>query len=109
MKTYDYINGRSQKIKVGFSFSSELDIFYGVPEGSILGLLLFNIDICDLFFVFCDYAGDTPFYECDQHCGNLISNLELTLDKTFRWFGYNSLKGNPSKSDFSYDLNNIPR
>ena len=42
---YDYLNGRSQKIKVGFSFSSELDIFYGVPQGSILGP-------CYLVFIF---------------------------------------------------------
>ena len=47
---YDYLNGRSQKTKVGSSFSSELDISYGVPQESILGPLLFNSDICDLFF-----------------------------------------------------------
>ena len=34
---YDYFNGRSQKIKVGSSFSIELDFSYGVPQGSILG------------------------------------------------------------------------
>ena len=33
---YDFLNGRSQKIKVGSSFSSELDISYGVPQGSFL-------------------------------------------------------------------------
>ena len=41
----DYLNGRFQKIKVGSSFSSQLDISYGVPQGSILGLLLSNINI----------------------------------------------------------------
>ena len=31
-------------------FSAHLDIIYGVPLVSILGPLLFNIDLCDLFF-----------------------------------------------------------
>ena len=47
---YDYLNGRSQKIKVVSSFSSELDISYGVPQGSTLCPLLFNIDISDYCF-----------------------------------------------------------
>ena len=91
---YDYLNGRSQKIKVGSSFSSELDISYCVPQGSIIGPLLFNIDFCELFFVNItsdieNYADDTSPYECDQyeHCDNLVSNMELTVEKFFNWFG----------------------
>ena len=89
----DYLNGRSLKIKAGSSVSSELDISYGVLQRSILGPLLFNIDICDLFFVnitsdIANYADDTTPYECDQHCDNLISNLELTVEKIFNWFEY---------------------
>ena len=61
---YDYLSDRSQKFKVGFSFSAYLDIIYGVPQGSILGVLLFNIDLCDLFFEdyssdFANFAGNT--------------------------------------------------
>ena len=41
--------GRSQKTKVGSSFSDFLDILHGIPQYPILGPLLFNINLCDLF------------------------------------------------------------
>ena len=83
---YDYLNGRSQKIKVHSSFSSKLYVSYGVPQGSILGPFSFNIDICDLFFVnitsdIAKYADDTTPYECGQNCDNLINNMKLTVEK----------------------------
>ena len=49
MLVCDYLSDRSQKTKVGSSFSDYLDIIYGVPQGSMLGPLMFNIDLCDLF------------------------------------------------------------
>ena len=102
---YDYLNGKSQKVKVCSSFSSELDISHGVPPGSILGPLLFHINICDLVFVhitcgIANYADNTTPYECDQHWDNLISNLELTVENIFNWFEYNNLKANGSKRYF---------
>ena len=41
-----------------------------------------------------NYADGNNPYECDQHCDNLISNLELTVEKVFNWFEYNNLKAN---------------
>ena len=84
---YDNLNVRCQKTKVGSSFSSELDISYGVPQESLLDLI-FDIGVCDLLFVnmtfdIANYSDDTTPYECGQHCDNLISNLELTVDKIF--------------------------
>ena len=58
---YVYLSDISQKAKVGSSFSAFLDITYGVPQGSILRPLLFNIDISDLFFAY-----DTTLYECGE-------------------------------------------
>ena len=66
---YDYLSDRSQKIKVDSSFIAYLGIIYGVSQGSLLGSLLFNIDLCNLFFedysyVFANFANDTTPYEC---------------------------------------------
>ena len=99
---YDYLSNRSQKTKVGSSFSTYLDIVYGVPQGSILGPLLFNIDLCDLFFEnyssdFANFADDTTPYECGHSFNEVINNLETTTEKVFEWFSFNNLKENTSK------------
>ena len=57
--TYGFHRG-----KVDDAHSLWKDIFYGVPEGSILNPLLFNIHLCDLFYFLEDldiasYADDT--------------------------------------------------
>ena len=77
---------------MGSSFSNELGILCGVPQESILGSLLFNIDICDLLFVvmssdMANYADDTTLYE-------------LTIYKIFNWFKYNNFKSNATKCHF---------
>ena len=71
--THSYLCDRSQKAKVGSSFSKELDILCVVPQCSILGQLRFNIDICDLIFIdlssdIATYADDTTPYECALYC-----------------------------------------
>ena len=63
---YDYLRNRKQRTKIDNAYSSWQNILYGVPQGSILGPLLFNIDLCDLFFMMnhehiANYADDnTP-------------------------------------------------
>ena len=90
---------------MGSSFSKELDISCGGRQGSILGPLLFNIDICDLFFNdmssdITNYVDDTTPYECAPYYDKLKENLELTIYKILDWFNYNNFKANATKCHF---------
>ena len=99
---YNYLHNRKQRVKIGDSFSIWAQILYGVPQGSILGPLLFNIFICDLFFVLCDselanYADDsTPFTVSDTVHSVVAKNKDMS-EKFFTWLETNAMKGNADK------------
>ena len=64
---YDYLSNRKQRVKLNKTFCSWRDIEHGVLQGSILGPLLFNIHLCDIFYFLDDldiasYADDTTLY-----------------------------------------------
>ena len=48
---HNYLTNRKQQTKINSSYSSLLEIIFGVPQGSILGPLLFNNFLIDLFLI----------------------------------------------------------
>ena len=86
---YSYLTGRKQRVKVNGSFSTWRETFAGVPQGSVLGPLLFNIYINDLFFsvmdtAVCNFADDTTIFAADCQLDRVLERLEtdaLVLSK----------------------------
>ena len=76
-----YLKHRTQRIKINDCFSTRSNIEYGVPQGSILGPLLFNINMTDLFYEseendIANYADDTTLYSCGTDIPTVISELQ---------------------------------
>ena len=93
----DYLSNHWQRTKVESKFNSWKKIISGVPQGSSLGPILFNIFKCDIILFlheaqFTDYAeGNTPFVVKDN-IPDVISALEEIGEKLLIWFFDNQMK-----------------
>ena len=76
-----FLNNRTHRTRINECFSERSRIGHGVPQGSILGPLLFNIDSIDLFYEceerkIASYADDTTPYFCARDTQTVISELK---------------------------------
>ena len=101
-----YISEQLQYVQIDDKTSSTQLNNFGVPQGSILGLVLFNLYIVDIVDnISCNslqYADDTTLY---QHCKlknlqNCIEKLESNLQTVSDWALQNSLVFNDDKTKY---------
>ena len=98
-----YLSNRKQRVKINDKYSSWSEISFGVPQDSILGLLLFSVFICDMVYLLENFDiaiyadGSTP-YNADKKIEFAINNLEHLSLILFKWLSDNYIKVNTGKS-----------
>ena len=97
-----YLRDRQQRIKLGPHTSNWADLIKGVPQGSILGPLLFNVFLNDIFYFVHDsalynYADDNKLSYIHSDCKVLKDVLQKDSETLIEWFNFNSMKANPDK------------
>ena len=97
-----YLSDRQQKVKLKGRFSERGDLNLGVPQGSILGPLLFNIYINDIFYnlnigTLCNFADDNTISITADSTDDLIKLIKTNTNICIDWFKDNEMTANPSK------------
>ena len=102
-----YLSQREQFVKVNGHNSLSLPVTCGVPQGSILGPLLFLLYVNDLpntssFLTFHLFADDTNIYFSGKNLSHLEATLNCELKSVAEWMKCNRLALSISKTNFIF-------
>ena len=108
----NYLSNRYQRVKIGSTFSSYLEILRGVPQGSILGPILFNLFINDLMFLIQEtevynFADETTIYSCSPYFEEATLKLSNDTHLILNWLRINSMVAKPGKFQIMFLGSNI--
>ena len=101
-----YLSNRTQKVVIQNTSSDWIDLYQGVPQGTILGPLLFNLYVnsmqsaiqepCELV----QYADDTFLFVSNECLNTAVSQLETNAANLVDYFEKHRLNLNESKTEF---------
>ena len=100
-----YLSDRRQFVTISGRNSAEAIIRHGVPQGSVLGPLLFLIYINDLNHAICHsavhhFADDTNLLCVSSTLESLVKMLNLDLKFLWHWLNANKISLNASKTEY---------
>ena len=118
-----FLLGRKQKVQINGFTSEILLTMYDVPQGSVLGPVLFNIYVSSLSSVIEGLSLSSSSYADDTNARiklslqfqyyNISVRIPDLLNKISNWMNANFLKLNPSKTEIIFlcppNLNNVPK
>ena len=99
---YSYLKNRKQCVKINDTYSDLLDIISGVPQGSIVDPILFNIFFNGFFYVMLiasadNYADDNTLTSFVKTLEDLIKKLEHECEVALTWIRNNKMMVNPNR------------